>query len=124
MSSKNYIKEFESKRSRLIAELQQITNMLPGSFNKVYRKCGKTNCRCKNGPGHPMNRIVWVEDGCSKTKSIPENDVDWILQMTNNYKRYRQIRKKLLELQKDFFKIIDKQAKEIIKETRKIKHYL
>jgi hypothetical protein len=118
MSSKNYIKEYEIERSRLLEELQQIKYMLSGSFNKVYRKCGKKNCRCQSGEGHPMYRIVWLEQGRSKTKSIPEKDIDWILQMSNNYKRYRRIRKKLLELQKDFFKIIDKQAQVVIGDTR------
>lgn len=124
MSSNNYMKKFEEERTRLLKELEQIEIMIPGSFKKVYRKCGKNNCRCKNGDGHPLNRITWLENGCSKTKSIPEKDIEWIIKMTDNYRRFRKIRKIILELQKKYSTIIDNYAKDIIKETRRLRHYL
>ena len=134
MSSEKQIKMLEMLRSQLLKEILSVQTMLPGSFNKVYSKCGKSNCWCydkgkdksktKDKVGHPSKRITWAEKGVPKTKAIPEKDVRWIKSVTENYRNFRKKRKEIQRLEKDIRNLLDDYRKDIVKKTRKLRQYL
>jgi hypothetical protein len=132
MSSKKKIKCLGKLRKRIIEETLQIPSMLPGSYNQVYCKCGKKNCWCYgsgSGSGsdkvaHPFRRITWTEKGAPKTKAIPEKDVKWIKEVTENYRNFRKKRKEIQRLEKSIRSLLDQYAKDIVKRTRKLRKYL
>ena len=84
------IKNLEKKRSLIMKEILSFRSMIPGAFKIVYCKCGKENCWCYQKKGHPFRRITWTENGLSKTKAIPQKDVDWIKEVTGNYRKFRK----------------------------------
>jgi hypothetical protein len=135
MSSKkmiNRIKKLEILRSQMIKEMLRIQTMLPGSFNKGFCRCGKMNCWCygkdkskgKDKAGHPYKRITWSEKGVGKTKAIPANDVDWIKEVTENYRNFRKKRKEIQRLEENIRRLLDDYRKDIVKKTRKLREYL
>jgi hypothetical protein len=132
MSSKNEIKRLEKLKNRILEEILQIPTMLPGSYNQVYCKCGKKNCWCYNresGSGsdkvaHPFRRITWTEKGVAKTKAIPEKDVNWIKEVTENYRNFRKKCKEIQRLEKRIRSLLDQYGKDIVKKTRKLRKYL
>ena len=97
--------------------------MAPGSYRKVYCKCGKINCRCYSGKGHPYSRITFSEDGRSRTKAISEKNIEWIREVTQNYRDFKEGQKKIKEYEEQLKKLLDKHSKEIIEQTRKEKEY-
>jgi hypothetical protein len=98
--------------------------MLPGAFKEVYCKCGKENCWCHKQKGHPFRRITWSENGRSKTKAIPAEDVDWIKQVTENYREFRRKCKEIKELQDGLKNLLEEYGKDIIKKSRQLRDYL
>jgi len=124
MSTTNEIKNIERKRTQIITELLNFRLMIPGSFKEVYRKCGKQNCWCHDKAGHLLRRITWSENGHSKTKAIPEKDIDWIKEATENYREFRKKRKEILKLDKNFKELLDAYEKGIIKKSRLLRDYL
>ena len=95
-----------NKLSRLVAAhtalLKKLLNealMVPGTYGEVFVKCGKENCWCKEKKGHLFRRITWSENGVSKTKSIPEKDIPWIIEATRNYRIFRKMKRELLALE-------------------------
>jgi hypothetical protein len=132
MSSKKDIKRLEKLRNRILEQILQIPTMLPGSYNQVYCKCGKKNCWCyKSGSGsgndkiaHPFRRITWTEKGVAKTKAIPEKDVNWIKEVTENYRNFRKKRKEIQRLEKRIRSLLDQYGRDIVKKTRKLRKYL
>lgn len=120
--------------SQVLEEMLSIQTMLPGSYNKVYCRCGKTNCWCyakgggksksKDKAGHPFRRITWMEKGVSKTKAIPEKDVDWIKEVTENYRNFRKKRKEIQELEENIRRLLEDYRKHIVKKTRRLREYL
>lgn len=139
MSSKKYIKKIktlEKSISQTLEEMLSIKKMLPGSYNKVYCRCGKSNCWCygeakgegksksKDKAGHPFRRITWMEKGVSKTKAIPEKDVDWIKDVTENYRKFRKKRKEIQKLEKNIRRLLEDYRTYIVKKTRRLKEYL
>jgi hypothetical protein len=97
--------------------------MVPGSYNEVYCRCGKSNCWCRSGKGHLFRRITFSEDGKPKTKSVREENVEWIKKVTQNYRQFREGQRKIREYDKRLAKLLDRYLKEIIVKTRKKKEY-
>ena len=119
------IKEIEEKRKELLEKIQKINEMMPGSFKRVHLKCGKENCWCKNehNTGHPVDRITWSEQGTSKTKAIPKEDIEWIKKVTKNYREFKNFEKELKRLEQQQKKQLARLEKNLVKATRKQKKY-
>lgn len=93
------IRKIEENRKILISRLLDMENILSGSHNTVFRKCGKTNCWCNDAQkGHAYSRYIWrdKETGVTKTKATDESDVVWMQACTANY---REVKKAILELE-------------------------
>ena len=124
MSSKTQIKKLERQRQTLIQDLLHTKQMIRGSFGTVTRKCGKPNCWCVEGAGHPVNRITWTEKAHSRTKAIPAEDASWIETMTDNYRRFRKNRQALRTLERKINIVVDALEAKIVAATKRQKEYL
>ena len=123
MSTLKQIKALEKKRAHALDRMLSVKLMAPGSYRKVYCRCGKENCWCYSGKGHPYSRITFSEDGISRTRSINEGNIGWIKKVTKNYRSFKEGIKKIKEYDARLLKLLDQHLKEIIEETRKEKGY-
>ena len=126
MSTKNNIQSLEKQRKTYLKKLLNISSMIRGSYKESYCRCGKPTCWCsrdKKSKGHSSHRISWTKNSKSKTKSIPKEDVEWIKEMTKNYRTYRTIRTKLRSLNNELKVLLDNLEEEVIKKTEKLKYY-
>ncbi len=123
MSTLRQIKAIEKKRAAALNRILSMPLMAPGSYGRVYCRCGRPNCWCSSGKGHPYSRIVFSEDGRSKTKSIHEDNVSWIKKVTKNYRDFKKAVKKIKEYDSLLFELFGKYLKEIIMQTRDKKEY-
>ena len=123
MSTLKLIKALEKERASVIEKMLYQKLMTPGAYKEVYCRCGKKNCRCYSGKGHPYRRISYSEGGQSRTKSISEKNIEWIKEVTQNYRNFKEGQKKIKEYEERLKKLFDKHSKEIIEQTRKKKEY-
>ena len=123
MSTLRQIKALEKKRADTLSKILSTDLMAPGSYGKVYCRCGRSNCWCSSGKGHPYSRIVFSEDGRSKTKSIHKDNVGWIKKVTKNYRDFKEGIKKIKEYDSLLFELLGKYLKEIVMQTRDKKEY-
>ena len=124
MSTQHRIKKLQTQRNQLLDEVLAVRAMVPGSFKEVYRKCGKKNCWCAEEGGHPLRRITWSDNGTSRSKAIPENDVEWIEHTTEQYREFKTKCRELLKLDADLKELLDTHEKEIVAKTRHLRDYL
>lgn len=125
MASKKHIQQLHRSRTDLLEKILSLSRMIPGSYKEVYRKCGRINCWCQNQEkGHPLKRITWTEKGISRSKAIKEKDLPEIIEMTENYRLFRNIQKQLSDIDEQILRDLEKFAQEIIEETRKKKSLL
>ncbi len=124
MSRKTQIKKLERQRQTLMQDLLHTKQMIRGSFGTVTRKCGKPNCWCVEGTGHPVKRITWTEKAHSRTKAIPAEDASWIETMTGNYRRFRKNRQALRALERKINTAVDELEAKIVAATKRQKEYL
>ena len=122
MASRKLIKALEKKRVQLLQTLLHLSPVIPGSFKKVYRQCGKSNCWCHKGKGHPLKRITWTEHGRSCSKAVKDDYIDWVIHATDNYRKFRMMKKKLLNLELETHTMLDCLLKESIKKSRQEKN--
>ena len=119
------IEKRHEKIANIIYRLSEDIPMLPGCFGKVSIKCGKDYCWCANSDeGHLYYRITWTENGKSRTKLIPDADITWIKDVTQNYRSFRKMRRELKSLQQKLKLDLDKWEHRLISKTRKLKTYL
>ena len=123
MSILKQIKALEKKRAYALDKMLSVNLMAPGSYRKVYCKCGRKNCWCYSGKGHPYSRITFSEDGRSRTKAIHDSNIEWIKKVTQNYRDFKEGIKQIKEYNACLLKLLDKYLKEIIEQTRKEKEY-
>ncbi|MBW8036519.1 MAG: hypothetical protein FVQ79_13060 [Planctomycetes bacterium] len=124
MSTLNQIEELEKQRARILKQILSIGLMLPGTYKEVYCKCGKPNCWCYEKQGHLFRRITWSENGRSRTKAIPEDDISWIKEITGNYREFQKKRRQIKELEGVLKDLLGKHAGAVIEKSRQLRDYL
>lgn len=125
MSTPDSIKNLEKQRLDLIRELLDSPLMVRGTYSETFCRCGKPNCWCATASkGHPCRRITWTKDARPGTKNIPVEDIDWIKEMTANYRKFRKSRTKLRKLEQTLSSLLNDLEEEVISRTRKFKKYL
>jgi len=70
MSTAKTIKSLEQRRQKILERLRSTQTMIRGSYSTSCRSCGRANCWCAEGEGHPMNRISFTDKGKSRTKVV------------------------------------------------------
>jgi len=123
---KNSIKKVSQQIDQIANEMINISHMIGGSFGLAYRRCGKANCWCSNKdkPGHPIMRITFTEQRKSKSKTIPSKDKEWIKEMTDNYRYFRQYFQKLRQCENKLNELLNQYEQEVKIETKCLREYL
>jgi hypothetical protein len=65
-------------RQRKFALLQRFqipADALPGSLALIHRRCGKANCHCAQGEGHPLWLLTFMVRGKKHVQSLPP---EWV----------------------------------------------
>ena len=124
MSTFKKLKKIDKQRSLLLSDLELIRHMIRGTYVETHRKCGKPTCWCaKESKGHPSYQISWTKDAKSRSKAIPKEDIVWIKEMTDNYRKWRTTRSNIRKLEDELRILIDKLENDIIKKTEKLRKY-
>ncbi len=124
MSRIKRIKQLERERATLVESVVGIKEMIGGSFNTVYRKCGKPNCRCAKGEGHPSDQIVFLQGSRPRCRVVPKEEIGWVKSMTENRRKFRKQRQRLREIEKEIHKEINELEAEIISSSTEKKAWL
>jgi hypothetical protein len=66
------------RRGALLRQLRrpaELAAMLPGSLSLSHFRCGKPNCHCVQGEGHPAWSLTFMVDGTKRVLHVP---ADWV----------------------------------------------
>lgn len=122
MSSRSLKQQLLTLRQRghdLLDQLLQVQPLLRGSFAQVHTRCGKANCWCaRKTKGHPHLRLIWSENGQLTTRKVPPQAADRVQQLTDNYRQFRLLRRKLVELQAQMRDLLDQYERSSITQAQ------
>src|SRR3989304_2741771 len=85
----------EQRRRRLLESFLQDEELAVGTVSEVRARCGKPNCRCAQGEGHPQMRLLYAEGGTRRCKLVRKADADRARQAGE---RDRRLKRALREL--------------------------
>lgn len=63
------------RKYQLIRKFHLPDDLLPGSLSVSSTRCGKPNCHCASGEGHPAWSLTFMAAGQKRVERIPK---DWI----------------------------------------------
>ena len=78
------------RKYELIRQFGIPEDALPGSLALTHRKCGKANCHCASGKGHPMWSLTFMVDGKKRVEAIPTEWVDEIEPLVARGRGYKK----------------------------------
>ncbi len=102
------LRRTEDARSSFVEKiLDERGPLRRGSFVTVARKCGKPNCHCATGEGHPAKYLSLKEGGKTRMIFVPSSAAMKVEEEAGRYRRFRQARAELAKLSKQSLQIID-----------------
>ena len=66
------------RKHALLRRFHIPSDALPGSLGLARRRCGKDNCHCAEGDGHPIWSLTFMVDGKKRVERIPG---EWVEQI-------------------------------------------
>jgi hypothetical protein len=82
--------------------------LVRGSVYELRRKCGKTTCACASGKKlHACMAITWTDAGRKRLRSLPPKEEMELTRLTEDYRRFRRARARLVELHAKLLGVVD-----------------
>jgi hypothetical protein len=80
-----------NRRHKLLSELPPFEHVLRGSLTEAYKRCGRPNCHCRDGPGHgPKRYLVISQPGARPRRDyVPNAACEQVSQWLGNFRRLR-----------------------------------
>jgi Family of unknown function (DUF6788) len=96
------------QRQRYIFSLVHGRPMIHGLPHDVYRKCGKSNCKCAAGQRHgPYPALSVNKDGKQKTVMIKKADAMTVLEEAGRYKCFQETLAKIRRINKEIDQLLE-----------------
>ena len=87
----SFISGMRKRRHTLAHGLPPIEQVLRGSLIETYKRCGRPNCHCMNGPGHGPKRYLSIPQpgGRPRRDYVPNNAYPQAAQLIANFRKLR-----------------------------------
>lgn len=72
-----------------------LDRLLPGSLSETRRRCGRPNCHCATGEGHPSWYLTFMVDGQKRVERIP---AAWVAEVRRRVEGGRQFKEAVAEV--------------------------
>ena len=77
------------RKHALLRRFQIPPHALPGSLSLTHRRCGKPNCRCADGEGHPIWSLTFMVKGEKRVERIPNEWVDQVRPLVEQGREFK-----------------------------------
>lgn len=81
--------QLRQRKFTLLRRLEIPGQALPGSLALTHRRCGKPNCHCAQGDGHPVWSLTFMLKGKKHVERIP---ADWVDKVRRQVEQGRQFK--------------------------------
>jgi hypothetical protein len=77
------------RKYALLRRFQIPADALPGSLALIHRRCGKPNCHCTQGEGHPLWLLTFMVSGKKHVQAIPPEWVEEIRPLVEQGREFK-----------------------------------
>jgi hypothetical protein len=94
------------RRKLLLRKLPPLESVLRGSLVERYKRCGKSGCKCANGPGHGPKYYLSVSyPGRSPQMDyVRQADYVQVSERVASYHRVREILEQISEINRELLR--------------------
>jgi uncharacterized protein DUF6788 len=86
-------------------------DLLPGSLSITQTRCGKVNCHCAEGEGHPVWSLTFMVDGQKRVLHIPKKLVEEVRQRVESGRQYQEAVREVLAANAQLLALARKQRR-------------
>ncbi len=90
---------------------QSLEGMLPGSLSLSHFRCGKSNCHCAEGEGHPTWSLAYTMKGKRRVLYIPPDWVDAIREQVETGRAFQDAVREVLGANAELLALTRKQRR-------------
>lgn len=83
------------RKFEIIRRLPPLADQLPGTLTFSHTRCGKSNCRCAPGKGHPAWTLTYMINGERHVDRIP---AEWAEQVQRRVAAGRELQDAVREV--------------------------
>lgn len=87
--------------------LEEKGPLIRGSFGTRSRVCGTPGCRCTRGEKHSSKYLTATDRGKVRQVHVPASEEERVAAGVTRYRRFRRIRKRLMELDALVLELVD-----------------
>lgn len=92
-------KKWIAQRDKLITELQQLSQLIHGTWVERYTTCSRPQCSCHQGKRHgPRAYVIINEKGKQRQKYVPNNQKTAVQNGIKQYKRLLDIADRISQI--------------------------
>jgi hypothetical protein len=81
------------RRRRIVRDLPPIEQVLRGTLVETYKRCGRQNCHCVDGPGHGPKRYLSISQpgtgGRQRRDYVPNDIHERVADLIGNFRAVR-----------------------------------
>ncbi len=88
--------QIRQRKFDLIRQFQFPDELLPGSLSIRHSRCGKPNCHCAEGEGHPLWSLTFMADGKKHVQHIPKHLVEDVRKRVEAGREYQDAVREVL----------------------------
>jgi hypothetical protein len=70
--------DLRGRKYELIRQFGLPENLLGGCLSQTHRRCGRSNCHCAEGRGHPLWSVTMSHKGERRVERVPH---EWVEEM-------------------------------------------
>jgi hypothetical protein len=103
------LRDLTADYGRQVNYILQAGELLKGSVYEIQTRCGNPSCHCAKPRGlrHAATVRSWSENGRTHTRSVPAPERARVRRLTAQYRRLRQARTAVIQLQRQILRTID-----------------
>ncbi len=102
------ISSLNRERTKHISTLIQSKQMVHGLLHEVYRKCGKSACKCAHGEEHgPYPALSVNKEGKQKIVMVKKNDAPVVIAKSRRYRKFQETLVKIRKINKEIDRLLE-----------------
>lgn len=102
------ILDLHEEQRALLEAVVSCRSLVKGSVYDLKTRCGKPSCVCAQGQRHSAMVVSWSQGGRTRILTVQPGDLDRLIRLTGEYRSFRQARARLVKLEKELLKEVDK----------------
>jgi len=104
----------ERHQEQLERVLEEKGPLIRGSFGTRSRVCGTEGCHCMRGEKHTSKYLTATDGGKVRQVHVPADDEERVAAGVARYRRFRRMRKRLVELEALVLELMDELGRSLL----------